>query len=241
MKSMYKTFVLALFFLQILSFQNERNNSNKGKQPAEQPSLKVSAKISSKSTSPSADDLDICTLQDHELNCDHGLLSKFKVEKVGLKKYRINYKCLIPNPKKCNTDCKNKIMAFDKVKCAVQKTPEFEIDSNHRENTDILGRLQSQCPENFAMKTLRVRCTSDKQKIYLEYSCCPAKTNACGSKFTSELPYTNDFKKITALERFDIGVPDEKTQAMTGFYFAKQGSERQMKLKAEIRYCSIFG
>jgi len=237
MKSIYKTFVLALFFLQILSFRNERNENNKG----EPPNLKVSAQISSKSTTPGADNLDICTLQDHELNCEHGLLSQFKVEKVGLKKYKINYKCLTPNPKKCNTDCKNKIMAFDKVKCSVLKTPEFAIDQNNRENTDVLGRLQAQCPDKSAMKTLRVRCTSDKQGIYLQFTCCPAKTNACGNKFTSELSYTKDFKKITALERFDIGVPDEKTQAMTGYYFEKKGSATDMKLKVEVRYCSIFG
>lgn len=251
MKSNFKIVVFAVLLSLVVNSRMKTRNTpiptpaptNPGG-PA--PKLKLEVGIIKKSTSPSNKGIDLVSLADHEVDCDHGTLSQYRLEKVGADKYKINYQCMQPDSKKCNSECAKKIQEYDKVKCKTFETKQQPIDPKELKNNEAMGSLDVQCPPKFSLKSFRAKFTKETTpKMYYEFVCCPAKTNACGKKFTSELAYTKNEKNLSALDRFDIGVSDLKTQALTGFRFvivpSGKNPDTDWKSKYEIRYCTLFG
>ncbi len=245
MKCFVKLLLLSILICHV--FNHKKTESRRLRRIRSPPAkLHLEAITQVKSTQPSTKGIELISLADHQMDCGIGLMAGYKLEKVGATKYKYNFTCLQPDPKKCNSEIAKKIEAFDKVKCKPHITAKVPINVKDPKNTEVMGGLSAQCPPQTAMKAVRARFTKEPNpKIYYEFTCCPAKTNACGKKFTSELSYTKAEKTLLQLDRFDVACPDIKTQALTGFSYTVvpkgKNKDTDWKMKYEIRYCSIFG
>jgi len=237
---MIKFFILSILIIQFISCKRNKVNAKFNTNL----DLKLNVVVQDKNTQPNSKGLEMSHYGEHDIDCGVGLLSAFKLEKNSATSYHYSFKCMSPNPAKCNSECMKNIEEFDKHSCKTLTSTKVPLKPTDPKSTEAMGGLFVQCPDNFVLKQWRPKVTKDQSpQIYYEYTCAPAKTNACGKKSTSELSYGSADHTIISLDRFDVSVPDPKTQAMTGFTFTvvAKGAKESWKMKYDIKYCSITG
>jgi hypothetical protein len=194
-----------------------------------------------KSTDLSKPGLNLNSLSEHEVDCGHGLISQFKIEMTG-ETYKINYQCMIPDSKKCNPDCIEKIKITDKENCSLSQSKTVDSEKNDLKSIIPLSTIGVECKAGTALKKFRLRFSKDSPpKMHYDYVCCQAKVNACGKKSTQVLSFKDQDKTIIGLSRFDVSVDDLKSQALNGFNFKIDMVGKEVKSRFETLYCSIFG
>ena len=152
----------------------------------------------------------VLALTSHVIDCDYAALTEFEMQKFGKEEFLMRFECMLPN--KCPIKCARKIRALDLKKCQNLETPANEVDPNPEKQVNFFDRHTLKCPEKHVLVGFSL--VSDEPKIQFKYRCCPAITKDCKSYNTISHPYKSfDLKSLI---NFKVGVPDTKTQVMTG-------------------------
>ena len=119
----------------------------------------VDISVKKKSTQSNDKGINLVELKEHNLNCEHGLLSGYKLEKLSPAKYKYHYTCLMPN--KCSKECAKKIEDFDKKRCEIKRTNFVKVDTKDQQNTEKLAKLNVACPKYHVLQSFQARSTKD--------------------------------------------------------------------------------
>lgn len=150
-------------------------------------------------------------LDRHEVNCDIGAVTSFRLTRPKPDQISYNYKCIYPQ--NCKADCETAIKKLDTQKCIVKSTPVNDIGNEYGKSTNYLDRHYVKCDTGFVLT--KFKFGRMPPKIKYDYTCCPAKVEACSS-FNTGITDFGDYGSIY-LDRQDLKAPDEKNQAITGF------------------------
>ncbi len=174
-------------------------------------------------------------LDRHNLNCDIGVLTSFKLKREGKYKYKYDYSCV--QPTQCDANCIQEMKKKDAKICKHLTTPPNAIAKDDKKSMNYLDRHNLNCPDGFLMTQFNLKSKHNPNKIYFNYTCCPAKTKDCAQ---SAMPWRSfgDFSAVV-LDNYKVGHLDVKSHAIKQFRLQVDYAKKSYSYK--YTSCFIIG
>ena len=177
----------------------------------------------------------IYNLDNHEIACNIGVLSKWELALEGPYKQKFNYSCV--QPAKCDANCIEELKKSDAKICKHLTTSPNDINTDDKASINFLDRHDIKCDDNFLLTQVHMQSKKNPNKIFFNFTCCPATVRDCKDQESDWWPYGNMSTEV--LNKHACGMADSLRNGLQSFKLQVDYNKKSWSWK--FRTCTIVG